>query len=91
MSFGSTVRKTVDEIKRIEDKTYCYDERVYEKVPTKYILSLYRRCSNHLYQYSWYLDEDNHYANDEMKISINYLSNASDRLKKVLDKRENIK
>lgn len=82
MSFGTTIAKTVDEIKKIEDKTYSYDERVYDKVPTKYILSLYRRCSIHLSAYSW---------DERMKIEINYLLNARDRLKKVLDKRENIK
>lgn len=82
MSFGTTIAKTVDEIKKIEDKTYSYDERVYDKVPTKYILSLYRRCSIHLSAQSW---------GEQMQIEINYLSNAKDRLKKLLDKRENIK
>ena len=82
MSFGTTIAKTVDEIKKIEDKTHSYDERVYDKVHTKYILSLYRRCTIHLSACWW---------DERMKIEINYLLNAKDRLKKVLDKRENIK
>lgn len=82
MSFGSTIEKTINEIKKIENKTFSYDERAYEKVPTKYILSLYRRCTIHLSSLSW---------NENIKIEINYLLNAKDRLKKILDKRENIK
>lgn len=82
MSFGSTIAKTVDEIKKIEEKTHCYDESVYDKVPTKYILSLYRRCYIHTSALAW---------DNNIKVEINYLLNARDRLKKILDKRENIK
>lgn len=82
MSFSSTIEKTINEIKKIEGDTHGYKVSVYDNVPTKYILSLYRRCCIHLSSHSW---------DNRLKIEINYLLNARDRLKKVLANRENIK
>ena len=90
MSFQSTIQKTVNEIKKIESITWDYSEKLYDKIPTKYVLSLYRRCQQHISTNWWYLYEDKNH-NSEMKIDINYLCNAKDRLKKILDKRENLK
>ncbi len=81
MSFGSTIEKTINEIKKIEGTVQDYKESIYNNLPTKYILSLYRRCSIHSSSHSW---------DNRLKIEINYLLNAKDRLKKVLNKRENI-
>lgn len=89
MSFQSTIQKTIYEIKNIESHNYDYYENLYYKIPTRYVLSLYRRCQKHISAYWWYLDDAD--KDSEIKISITYLSNAKDRLKKILDKRENLK
>ena len=90
MSFQSTIQKTIDEIKNIESHNCDYYENPYYKIPTKYVLSLYRRCQNHIRAYWWYLDNDTRNGS-EIKTSINYLFNTKNRLKKILDERENLK
>lgn len=88
MSFNSTIQKTVNEIKKIESVSFNYSENLYDKIPTKYVLSLYRRCQQHISSYAWYIDD---YNKAELICNLNYLRNAKDRLKKILDKRENLK
>lgn len=88
MSFKSSIQSTITEINNIENKTWSYDKSCYDKIPTKYVLSLLRRCSAHLSQLS--LMQMHGLYTGQNEVNKNFLSNARLRLKEVLRKRENI-
>lgn len=100
MSFKSTLNKTVTELYNIS-----YN---FEKYPTKYLLSLFKRSRKHLktcgLDVTTLISEHTQYEADcyelndtfkhnfsDFELQVIYLSHCNSELKKILDKKENLK
>lgn len=80
MSFHSTTTKTLTELLKIDNS--------YDKVPTKYLLSLYRRVKIALSNIRKFLGDS---IDDDLGDNIDFMKSQVISLKKELDKREHIK
>jgi hypothetical protein len=80
MSFHSTSKKTLNELLKINNE--------YDKVPTKYLLSLYRRVQVSLSNIRKVLGNS---IDDNLGDNIDFMKLQVISLKKELDKREHIK
>lgn len=80
MSFHSTTKKTFNELLKINNE--------YDKVPTKYLLSLYRRVKVSLVNLRKFLGDS---IDDDLGDEIDFMKSQVNSLKKELDKREHVK
>ena len=80
MSFHSTTKKTFNELLKINNE--------YDKVPTKYLLSLYRRVKVSLVNLRKFLGDS---IDDDLGDGIDFMKSQVNSLKKELDKREHVK
>lgn len=80
MNFHSTTKKTFNELLKINNE--------YDKAPTKYLLSLYRRVKVSLVNLRKFLGDS---IDDDLGDEIDFMKSQVNSLKKELDKREHVK